>query len=253
MGGLILSGDFLPNGGSGASEGGTVGRGIPRSTKCTGWRARSDLRSTGRSKKPMLAASWRHELGQNASAISSRTANRERKMLMPLGGELIDAWIRLLFVRVPSRVRPRDRKQYRVHCLWQSPVPCTDGCFATRSMYRYSIVGSPWDRETACGEQRRACDRDFDTSNFVIFHFFIFPLSRNYSTLPPPPQQVMSATENPEWYAIFQNRIFIGNIIVSALAVALHCTCISLSVQCTCHEKLRALACMVSALENFFL
>ena len=40
---------------------------------------------------------------------------------MPLGGELIDASIRLLFVRAPSRVRPRDRIDAGGMCQTAAP------------------------------------------------------------------------------------------------------------------------------------
>ena len=52
--------------------------------------------------------------GKIGGAISSQTANREGKRLMPLGGELTRACGGLLLVRAPSRVRPRDRKRSRV-------------------------------------------------------------------------------------------------------------------------------------------
>ena len=41
-----------------AGEGGTFGRGIPRSMYWTGWRPRPNLRWTGRSKEPMSVASF---------------------------------------------------------------------------------------------------------------------------------------------------------------------------------------------------
>ena len=80
--------------------------------------------------------------GEVGAAIFSQTANREGKRLMPLGEELIDALPRLLFDRAPSRVRPRDRKRYRVHCLWRSLVSGT--IMAVSHIAQCTYVIHPW-------------------------------------------------------------------------------------------------------------
>ena len=105
---------LLPNGGSGAGEGGADGRGISRSASGRGRvRVRTTVRTRDRKNRCRRC--------QNGAAISSRTAKREEKRLMPLGGELIDASIRLLFVRAPSRVRPRDRIDAGGMCQTAAP------------------------------------------------------------------------------------------------------------------------------------